>query len=279
MRLMKVVLLILLIFFALCLPYTKLKYYYLLLVPIMLFGIILSLPFPKYYKTIISIILILVYLRTISLIFTCIYTAFTLSNNYPVEKRYDDTKIQQAITKVWKNQFIYNHNFYKLPSHPTIYVANYVNDRLENCTSIMIPDRLCIVMGSGFIDNLKLHKIVKHVYGTRKHSGEYEEVKSCIIEKLKAGISIFSYSSKPFINDRIGKVRSGMFRIASELNVTITPIYFDHIDHLYGIIPVQRYSIVVGDTFFVDDVDACVYRAKKFFKETRKELKRNKFLF
>lgn len=279
MRLIRLVFLILLIFYTLSIPHTKLQYYYLFLIPIILVVIIIALPFSKYSKSIITLVILSVYFQTFSLVFECTNIYLTVSNKYPVEKRHDDNKIREIVTKIWKNHFVYSDNFYKLPSHPTIYIANYVNDRVENCACIMIPDRICIVMGSGFIDNFKLNKIVKHVHGTRKHSGEYEETKIALAEKLKEGISIFSYSSRPFISDRIGKIRSGMFRIAKELNVTVTPIYFDHIEHSYGIIPVQRYSIVVGDTFFVDDIDSCVYRAKKFFKKTRKELKKNKFLF
>ena len=174
--------------------------------------------------------------------------------------------------KLFYTHFNYKHNFYNLPTKPTIYVANYVMDRIENISCILIPTRLCVIMGSGFIDHFKLNKIVKYTHATRKHSGEYQEVKSSIKNKLNSGISVFSYISRPFISNHIGKVRSGMFRIAKELNVTITPIYFDYIKHSYGVIPFQDFNIVVGDTFYVNNIELSVYRTKLFFKKNRKKL-------
>lgn len=275
---MKIVLLIVLIFTVLCLPYTKLQYYYLILISFLLVAIVALLPLNIRFKIIIGLILFVIYQRTLMIVFKIFKNLYYIGTQHPPEKRNDDTIVRKITNNLFDKYFKYNHNFYKLPSHPTIFIANYVSDRIENISCIMLPARLCIVMGSGFIDNFKFDRIIKHVHGTYKQAGEYNEVKNALLHKLKEGISIFSYSTRPFIKDRIGKVRSGMFRIAKELNTTVTPVYFDHIEHSYGVIHEQKYNIVVGDTFKVDDINFGVYRVKKFFKDTRKRIKRGKFL-
>ena len=254
--------------------------FYLILVPVLLSIFILLAPFPYNLKPVFAIIMFIFYHRTLTLLFTLGGNVRNFICNYPVDSRDDDTIIRKNISCTMYKYFRYTNNFDKIPNHPTIFVANYVSDRLENITCILIPTKLCIIMGEIFIKTVKLHKIVKHVCGTFKSSkGNYENVKKESEKHLKNGVSMFCYIIDPTapISDRIGKVRSGMFKIAKEIGSTITPIYFDHIEHNHGIIPYQRYTIVVGDTFHVDDVEQDMFTVKKFFKDTRKELKLNKY--
>lgn len=269
------------ILLAVCMKVTSLKYYYLLYIPFVIIFVILSILITKtkrIYKQILIILILIIYNKNLMMFTQILSTLRILLMKYPVEKRKNDTVVQYYVTKFFQRHFVFKQNFHNLPSKPTIIVSNYVRDRLENIACIMLPIPLCVVMGNGFITNIRLHKIVKHVFGTKKTSGEYDIVKDHIKDKLNNGISIFSYSVRPFIDNHIGKVRSGMFRIAKELGVTITPVYFDHIDYKYGSILEQNYSIVVGDSFYVKNIEKDVYRVKKFFRDTSKKLKIAKYL-
>lgn len=266
---------------AVCMGVTSLKYYYLLYIPFVILFVILTILLTKtkrIYKQILIAFILTLYNKNLLMFTQLLSTLRILLMRYPVEKRKNDTVVQYHVTKFFQRHFVFKQNFHNLPSKPTIIVANYVRDRLENIACIMLPIPLCVVMGNGFITNIRLHKIVKHVFGTKKTSGEYEIVRDHIKEKLNNGISIFSYSVRPFIDDHIGKVRSGMFRMAKELGVTITPVYFDHIDYKCGFVLEQNYSVVVGDSLYVKNIEEDVYRVKKFFRDTSRELKRVKYL-
>ena len=75
----------------------------------------------------------------------------------------------------------------------------------------------------------------------------------------------------------ISKLRSGMFSIAKELNVSVTPVCVDYIDTYFGAITNQNFRIRVGDTFMIDDTNISIQKTKKFFKETMKEFKKRKY--
>ena len=86
---------------------------------------------------------------------------------------------------------------------------------------------------------------------------------------IKEGRSVFSYVTK---TPRLGptyiqNIRTGMFKLAKELNVPVTLIAIDYIDSTFGMIHSQNFNIEIGDTFMVDDVNESVYIAKKFFKD------------
>ena len=66
---------------------------------------------------------------------------------------------------------------------------------------------------------------------------------------------------------KISKLRTGLFRIAKELNISITPISIDYINAVYGIIPNQNFRICVGETFKPTEIYNDIYKVRKFFKE------------
>ena len=114
----------------------------------------------------------------------------------------------------------------------------------------------------------KLHKLIKWpIYTKAKNS--YENTKNEVCNNIKEGRSVFSYVTK---TPRLGptyiqNIRTGMFKLAKELNVPVTLITIDYIDSTFGMIHSQNFNIEIGDTFMVDDVNESVYIAKKFFKD------------
>lgn len=274
---MKIVLFILVLIITICLPQSRLQFYSMLFLPLSLIFIFLTIPIKGVYKKIVISVIILLYLRSLIFLMSIFKTVFSIVRNYPVALRKDDEPVRKAVMNIMNTTFKFSHNYEKIPEHPTIFVANYVDDRTENIMCITIPSRLCIVMGDGFIHNIKLHKIVKHVYGTKPGNGQYEEVREALRKKVELGVSPFAYCSRPKRGRILGEVRSGMFRIAKDLGITVTPIYFDHIRHYGGIIPYQNYKIVVGDTFYVEDIDESVIRVRNFFQRTQKVLEKDKF--
>ena len=185
-----------------------------------------------------------------------------------------NTKI---ITRMFNQVFDFKHNFYKLPDKPTIYVCNYVYDRLEHLSWLLIPKSVYCIMNYK-IERL-FKRIVKHIIKRNGGLNTFQDIKTQIKEKLDTNFSILVYVTTP--KEKVGEIsrlRTGMFRIAKELNRTITPIAIDyiHYDH-FGSIPYQRYEIRVGDSFYVDDPLVDSLRTRKFFKDSLEEFKNNKF--
>jgi hypothetical protein len=199
-------------------------------------------------------------------------------NGYYISEK-DDTVLREDVTDLFKSAFHFHDNFGKLPDKPGIIVCNYVWDRLEHLASIIIQRNLAIIMGTKCVKMSKLNYLVKHFIITNENGNSYERMKLEIKNHIDNGRYVFAYVSKPVTHDHyITKLRSGMFRIAKELNIPITPLAVDYIDSYYGVIPYQNFYMHVGETFYVDDVDSDMYRTRKFFTERVEYFKRNKYI-
>jgi len=196
-------------------------------------------------------------------------------NGYYISQK-DDTVIREDVTDLFKSAFRFHDNFGKLPDKPSIIVCNYVWDRFENLASIIIPRNLAIVIANDFIMKSKLNYLVKHFILRNENGNSYERMKLEIKNHIDNDRYVFVYVSKAACY--ISKLRSGMFRIAKELNIPITPLAVDYIDSYYGVIPYQNFYMYVGETFYVDDVDSDMYRTRKFFTERVEFFKRNKYI-
>ena len=74
----------------------------------------------------------------------------------------------------------------------------------------------------------------------------------------------------------IGKMRSGIFYIAHELGIPITPIAFDLINPaIGGALQDQDYHIKVGDTSIVKDPVDSLIETKKFLQTSVREFRDN----
>jgi hypothetical protein len=244
----------------------------------LLFIVILLLPIGRNIK--IVLLAFYVFMFNINLKFMTRIVSWAINgyNGYYISEK-DDTVIREDVTDLFKSAFRFHDNFGKLPDKPGIIVCNYIWDRLENLASIIIPRNLAIVGSAKFMKNSKINYLIKHFIITNENGNSYERMKLEIKNHIDNGRYVFAYVSKPVTHDHyISKLRSGMFRIAKELNIPITPLAVDYIDSYYGIIPYQNFYMHVGETFYIDDVDSDMYRMRKFFTERVQFFKKNKYI-
>ena len=236
--------------------------------PLFVITILIS-PIPNKYL----ILLFILYLFRINLMF---YKLFY--NVLSIKSLPNDKLVRYSVVNFLETTFQFKHNFHHLPLCPTIIVSNYCYDRLENIFCIVIPKDIAIVMGRLMITAGKLDRIVQNCIVIKKH--QYQMIKEEIFRYNRKGVSSFAYITDCHHKSGLytNPVRTGMFRIAKELNIPITPIAFDYIQSYYGIIPYQNYEIKVGDTFSVSDIEIDTRMVQKFFNSSLKSFRINKNL-
>jgi hypothetical protein len=234
---------------------------------------------PRYQKNILTVIIVIFYYRNIMMCVEMVNALLTIPFKYPPNKRKDNNIPKSIVNRIFNKYFYYSSNIDSIPKHKTIYVSNYVSDRFENFACIMIPN-ISIILGDTFVKTFKLHKIICNLIPRKPGKNQYDTIKKDIKTQYDSGFSIFAYIEEPstVIGDGIGRLRSGMFSIAKELNITITPVVFDHIEYnKFGMIYNQNYRIKIGTPFHVQDVKDSNYKVRKFFRDTLKKFKRTKF--
>jgi hypothetical protein len=253
-------------------PFLHIHYtiFYIFGILIINFIFIQSLLIPNIYKTILSLLIFILYKNNIFICMSLITTLFKIFTQYPANLRSNNIVVRNLVTDIFSSNFRFKHNFEKIPKHKTIFVANYIADRYENISCITLPVHMCPVTAEFFVSHLKFDKILTHVI-TRKNKtkNNYKEIKRKIKNVLEENISIFVYVEKESssIGNSVGIIRSGIFHIAKELNISITPVCFDHIEYnKCGIIQRQNYNIHVGDTFYVNNVKTDIYNTRVFLR-------------
>ena len=219
-------------------------------------------------KTIIISILVILYKKNIFLTTETFYTIIKEGYINSLNDRKDDKIFRDIVYKMFNTHL----------NKQTIFVCNYCSDRLENLACILIPKNLAILMRDTLKKISKLHKLIKWpIYTKAKNS--YENTKNEISKNIKEGRSIFAYVTK---TPRLGPIyiqdiRSGMFKLAKELNIPVTLMSIDYIDSKMGMIQSQNFHIEIGETFMVNDINESVHIAKKYFKNTLKKFSLNKY--
>jgi len=225
-------------------------------------------------KIILSSILIFVYYKNISIISNIVI------HSYKAIKSKDDYPLKEKIYNFYNNIGIrIISNFDKLPNHPTLLIANYCRDRIEHPLCILFPRKYCLLAGENF-KNINLHNISNKIIYVKNKKNSYEYVKKEIKIAIEEGNDIFLYinSSNQSYFDYINKLRTGIFKIALEYQIPITPVTFGFIDTYFGTIPSQNLNIKVGDTFKIKSVYEGKYKVRKFFNESLQEFQKTKYL-
>ncbi len=173
-------------------------------------------------------------------------------------------------------------NFDKLPTNPTIYLVNYPVTILEYALPSILPKPVCMVSSDRAKKLLSLAYEPENflVFDSRKKNN-YENLRELIRERIKK-VSLYVYvddMSKRINDNHIGTLRKGMFYIANELGITITPIAMDTIATRHGIIPPQKFEVKVGDTQEVDDPKLTMYNVRKFLLDEKRRFSETKFDF
>ena len=174
----------------------------------------------------------------------------------------------------YNNFFYFSHNFSKLPKENTIILANHPHNLLDYVAFKMLPMKVAIVAGGlHFLVSWTCNKDECILYNLYKKKN-FDEIKEKIKEKIKEmPILMFveNHHKIPFNNNgrRIAKLRTGIFHIAHELNIPITPMVIDRIDSSFGIIHQQPFRMLIGPTFIVEDPDLVRRKTYRFMKTTK----------
>lgn len=193
----------------------------------------------------------------------------------PRPLKYKNSYVSNQMEKMFTNSgFRLLNNFGKMPIKPTIIVANYCSDRIENAAYLLIPGKSCVISQFPFLDQV----LFEHIQSKGHAVGQFEKIKISVSEKIQKNISIFTYINSPTHSGNIGKISSGMFRIAAELDIPITPICIDRIKtgFLWSI-PNQNFCIKVGETFLPKNIPNSIHSVRKFLTNTLDEFDKNKF--
>lgn len=168
---------------------------------------------------------------------------------------------------------------HKLPDYPSIIVANYPTTYLEYLANYLLSDNICILLYKGsFIQS----RIVKYFYSSDQiifvgRGKEFLDTQNKIKSKIDSGYTVLVYAEKRFY-DRpskydISRLHSGIFSIAKNAKIPITPIVFDHIDHDFGIVTNSNYKIYIDKPRYVTDVQKEMDMASKLFRKKLKFFK------
>jgi hypothetical protein len=166
-------------------------------------------------------------------------------------------------------------NTNNIPTNPTIYMSNYPSNNIEYLTHGLFCDKFCLVVGSG------IYKYIKYIYDEKHlisvHKGSFDSVQDQIKKKIADGFSIFCYIEKEYFNRKsdfeLTEFRTGMFHIAKNLNVTITPVCVDHIIYNMGIIDDNVFKIKIGQTMHVENVEESMNIVRKFMLKELKNMR------
>lgn len=232
---------------------------------------ILICPFTVHWKVALIFIMITLYRRNISF---CTSIAMMYKKHYNLFNR---DLLNKDITKIFSSNFKFLHNFEKLPNHPTIFVCNYIQDRLENLACVLIPGQVAIMMVKPAMEMCKFNHIISPIICRKLKGKDFENIKNKVYEHINNGTSVFTYANHG-ISGTTGRIRTGLFKIAKKLNITITQIAIDNINYLFNCIQYQRFEIKIGETFYVNDPIRDAIKTHRFFSKSYKNFQKKKFM-
>ena len=238
--------------------------------------IILALAIKIIKKFNISLFIILCFL--IYFYFRNIYfLAYTITA-FSMSKSIGDKKIKTIVSVMFNDLFILKTDFTNLPEEKTIFVANYSRNYYDCFATMLIPKNLAIIIAKNFSTMNTWNKILYNTILKDKKNNEssYDMIKNQIKNCLNKNLSVLGYVSIPQKGLFFPHVRTGLFRIAKELNVKITPVVFDTINICNFRINKQKFQIYIGESFYVNEVEKDVKKVKKLFKQKNWEFKKNK---
>jgi len=185
---------------------------------------------------------------------------------------------------MYTNIFTLHHNFYKIPRYNTIFVSNHAYNPIDFCSIQLLPTKLCFIVGG--IGTAKF--IIKPLFGSSNHiffnlntNSNFDQIKEKIKEKIQqTSILVFvERFSLMESNKKIAPLRSGIFSIAKDLNIPITPLLIDSVRTTNGVIDKQPFELVIGDTMMVDVVKRDCRNVRKFMIKEKQRLESNKDMF
>lgn len=189
----------------------------------------------------------------------------------------ENSNIKKIVNRMFNDLFVLNLDFANIPSVQTIFVANYPVSYYDSFSTMLIPSNIAIVMQDNFLTRLTWNKIIyKSIFRKKKYGKSYNNIKREIKKCVNDGLSILGYVTTDS-NINICRVRTGLFRIAQELNIPVTPLVFDTVNISNFRITEQNFQIYTGNSFYVSDPEKDCRKVKKLFKEKIQLFKETKF--
>lgn len=229
--------------------------------------VILLLCIQKKFKPILCILFIILYYKTIRIFFYVwnvykIYTGNRLLNMNKISRKvlYDMDVIE---------------NLRDLPSYHSIILCNYPAEIPEYLVQWIIPRKICVIIIKD------LEKIMVKLGAdtlTVDKNNNFDTLKDCISEKIKS-CSIFVYINKPqsrLHHNHLGRLRSGIFHIASKLNIPVTKMVVDRINHTSGAVFPQKFQIHVSKTEIIQDPILYMKETRLYYTKWMKKFRLSK---
>jgi 1-acyl-sn-glycerol-3-phosphate acyltransferase len=197
---------------------------------------------------------------------------FSISLIYTVGKSLlnNNLTLRDTVYKIYNNFFIIKHNFELIPETPCIIVCNHPVNFFDSIGTILIPKNLVFISASGnSFSNTFRNKLLGDMIYVQKKQPSYESIKSQVHLKLAEKKFIVAYVStgKPTSNGVwFGRVRTGMFRIAKELDVPVVPIIFDKLN-----LDKHHYKIKVYPPIKITEPEKEAYNFQKLLRNYYKE--------
>ena len=160
------------------------------------------------------------------------------------------------------------HNFDMLPAHNTIFLVTYPHELVEYLIPSLIPNTtICYVAAPVAAKPLKLLVYEPNEFVVlNSDKNNYDFLKKQLIGKVdRMSVWVYANSRNSRVHDYdVGRMRTGMFYIARDLNVTITPVVVNSYR-------CKKFNVTIGDTMYVDYVDPMntVKKVRKFMRNCK----------
>lgn len=135
----------------------------------------------------------------------------------------------------------------KCPNHPTIYVINYCRNRFEHLMLNFIPENFVI------FTSWDLMACIYNKAKFFKRGKSYRHFKFIVKKTLKQNINVVCFVSAPY-SARLSKLKSGIFSIATQEKLHITPICVSKLEtDNFEVIKNQKLFMKIGKTFIPEN--------------------------
>lgn len=161
-------------------------------------------------------------------------------------------------------------NFEHLPKENSLFLVNYPDQRLEYMLQGFFPRDLCLVASDRIKNFVSLIYPKEQLILLPDGGKNFDKTKNIIKEKIQHyNIFVYINDNKTRISEyHCGKMRKGMFYIAKELGIPITPIAISHIEPICGsIIKNQTIYIRVGSTTIVTNPIQSMIDTRSFLQQ------------
>lgn len=169
--------------------------------------------------------------------------------------------------RCFASYFRLHHNLDTLRKQPHLIVANYPNDRIESFVAWMLPCSFAYVVKQTVETNLNMRNRV-HCIVVPESPHAYAATRDAVRDAFARGLHVFTYVNNPSPIDarHFDRYRTGMFRIAQDLGVPVTPMTVDQLEWHNGVLHEQTFAVQLGDPFRVTDPERDLQATHRWFK-------------